>query len=137
MNDILLDCYYPIRSLESERAEKIFRSFLTNGFCYNDLFENPDYLIYPSANTLLCILNELIQEIIKRKDEYNFIIYGVLTAIDPEGDGNKLFADRCHGIKNNINKECLTNICHLLKTIEHDPPIIGERIQRIKNFWGC
>ena len=134
---ILLDCYYPINTLDARRAEEMFCSFIKNGFLYDTLSNNPDSLVYPSPYTLSIILPNLIDSMLKNNDTINFLIYGILTAIDPDGDGNVLFSNRCHAIKKILKTETVANICRLLNRIEHDPPIESRRLKRIKEYWGC
>lgn len=137
MKNILTDDSYPIRTLEAEHAEKMFRSFVEKGLNYDMLLKHPDFMVYPSAYTLSYIIDDLINGIIEKNDYDNFIVYGILTAIDPFGDGHRVFSDRCHALKSFLNKSTYYTIYRFLEKLEHDLPINSERFQRIVNYWQC
>ena len=136
MKKTLMDEYYPIRSLEAERIEKMFNDFLRDGLSYGVIASYPDCMVYPSAHTLSILYPEIIQGIIEHKDFSNFITDGALMAIDPTGTGDASFAQRCHELKKLFDDSAVDQICRFIECVEADIPDVN-RIKIIKDYWGC
>jgi len=71
---------------ETDKAKKMFEHFISDRFSYDAISNYPDYLSYASAELLHDILPQMIEEMIKRKDTDNFLIYKIISALDPLGN---------------------------------------------------
>jgi hypothetical protein len=124
-------------NFESIKAEALFHRFVEKGFLYKEISDRPEYMNYASSEILLIILPIIIDEMLSQKDTDNYLIYHVIAAIDPTGDGSSLLSERFHKMKPLIEKSTVEKICLLIDTIKNDPPVPIERIEMISSFWGC
>jgi len=127
---------YPPFTPEQISAKNLFRSFIENGFSYDELSRKPDFMAFASSYTLSIIFPDLITNMLERNDQYNFLIYGILTAIDPANEMD-IYKERSNQLRLMLDKNTIKQICKLLSSIENDPPVEPERLQRIKESWLC
>jgi hypothetical protein len=120
---------------ESIKAEAMFRKFMTDGFSYDELSNHPDYPVYASAELLAAILSPIIDEMFARADTDNFLIYHVLSAVDPSGEGKAWAAERAEEVIKLVDKETADKILKLLTTIKNDPPVPVERLESLIAVW--
>lgn len=133
---VLIPDYQNRSNGESEKAEVIFKRFIQEGFSYEEISNHPDYLVYASAEMLLCMIPQIIEEMIARKDTENFLIYPIISALDPQAHED--FPSYKERTQKNI---ALADIpfaekaCQFLLAVEQDPPNGPEQVQRLLSFW--
>jgi hypothetical protein len=75
---------------------------------------------------------------ITRKDEYNFIIYHIISVFDPEEEGRSQgLNERFQEMRAIIETNTIQKFCKLLSIIREDPPVPIERLDRISAYWNC
>ena len=120
---------------EALEAEAMFRTFMSGGFSYEDISHHPDSPVYASAEVLAAILPLIIDEMFAREDTGNFLIYPVITAVDPLGGGHTSAAERTEELERLVDQRTVDKIIKLLTAIQVDPPVPVERLDRIITFW--
>ncbi len=138
---VLAPYVYTSRNGESEKAEAMFERFLIDGFSYDEISNHPDYPVYASAELLHELLPQMIDEMIKRKDTDNFLIYHIISALEPEGSQeifgsqDKDILTRSQKLIKLADKNFAEKACQFLKAIEEEPPNGDEQVQRLLTFW--
>lgn len=122
-------------TLEAVKAEAMFRKFMEEGFSYEEISNYPDYPVYASAEVLAKILPLIIDEMFARSDTGNFLIYHVINAVDPFGEGNASAAKRTEELIGLVDEKTTEKICKLLTAIKTAPPVPIERLERLIAFW--
>ena len=126
---------------ESEEAEKMFQRFLSEGFSYEDISNHPDYPVYASTKFLKHMLPLMIEEMLLRNDTENFLVYHIISAIDPEVSTNIMGSDdqynlkRAQEIVSLADKKFAEKAYDFLVAIKSDPPNDEEQIKRLLPFW--
>jgi hypothetical protein len=122
-------------NLESVKAEAMFRKFINGGFSYDEISNHPDYPVYASAQVLVFILPQIIDEMLARNDTGNFLIYHVISAIDPIGQNDREVVARAKEVISLIDKKTGDKIYKLLAALKNNPPVPVERLDKIIAFW--
>ncbi len=135
-NAILLPQYANRSNGESDRAKALFASFLSGSFCYEDIAGHPDYLVYASADTLAVILPLIIQEMISRNDSDNYLIYPMISAIDPDPrQKSTIYQERTQKLIVLATLSVIEDICRFLGYIKPHAPVPLEQLDRLASFW--
>jgi hypothetical protein len=122
-------------TLESAEAEAMFRKFISGGFSYDEISNRPDYPAYASAEVLAAILPLMIDEMLKREDTVNFLIYPMIAAVDPSGEGRAWRVERTEEFARLVDHKVAGKILKLLTTVRTDPPVPIEQLDEIIAFW--
>ncbi|MGJ5197695.1 hypothetical protein [Bradyrhizobium sp. HKCCYLRH1030] len=122
-------------TLEAARAEAMFRKFMSGGFSYEEISNRPDWPTYASAEVLATILPLMIDEMLARDDTVNYLIYPMLTAVDPSGGGSDAMAERAAQLAELVDDTFAEKVLRLLTAVRDDPPIPIARLDRIAAFW--
>jgi len=133
--NVLIPYYHNRSNGESEKAESMFKRFLSEGFSYDDISNHPDYPVYASAEFLHDMLPLMIDEMLKKKDTDNFLIYHIISALDPIGSQELYILERTQKIIGLADKNFAEKACQFLKAMEQDPPNGPEQVQRLLSFW--
>jgi hypothetical protein len=70
-----------------------------------------------------------------RADTGNFLIYHVITAVDPLGGGRTWAAERTEKLERPVDQRTVDKIIKILTAIQVDPPVPVERLDKIIAFW--
>tara|TARA_R110001592_G_scaffold16881_11_gene71673 strand:- start:4298 stop:4741 length:444 start_codon:yes stop_codon:yes gene_type:complete len=121
---------------ESEKAEALFKKFVAEGFSYDEISNNPDYPTYASAEFLNDFLPHMIDEMLKRKDIDNFLIYPMISAINPAHDPDfPTYNERASRIVEIADLNFTEKVCQFLTALVGDPPIPEDEFDRVLIFW--
>jgi hypothetical protein len=120
---------------ESHKADAIFREFLSGNFCYDAISNHPDYMSYASAETLVAILPLIIDEMFRRGDTGNYLVYPLISAIDPDERTIPEYTERTQKFIALADKALTEKICKFLAEMEIDNPVTDERLAAISAFW--
>jgi hypothetical protein len=123
-------------TLDATKAEALFQRFLSGGFSYDEISNRPDSLAYASAKVLGTILPLMIDEMLARKDTGNFLIYPMIAAVDPSGEGYAWRAERTEELVRLVEQRVAQKILKLLMAVRGDAPVPIERLDRIIAFWA-
>lgn len=134
--NVLMPQFESNPSFEAAKARKLFVTALTKALSYDDLSNNPDYMVYASAETIYLLLPKIIDEMISNADTHNYLIYHVLTAIDPSGDDTPLYIERFTKLIPLIDETFANTVHNLLSIISEDLPIEKGRYEKIRFFWA-
>jgi hypothetical protein len=119
---------------DATKAEAMFRKFMSGGFSYDEISNRPDDPVYASAEVLATILPLMIDEMLARNDTGNFLIYPMITAVDPSVD-NAWMSERTEELAKLVDHEVTEKILKLLTTVRADPPVPIARLDRLVGFW--
>ena len=133
--DLLIGYAREARTLEAVQAEAMFRKFISGGFSYDEISNRPDYPTYASSDVLASILPLMIDEMLARGDTENFLVYPMIAAVDPSGEGTAWMAERAEELAQLVDHEVAEKILKLLTAVRADPPVPIERLDRIAAFW--
>lgn len=139
--DVLMPCVRKDLNWESEKAERMFLRLLKDGFSYDDVSNHPDYPAYASAELLHEILPLIIDEMLKRQDTDNFLIYHVISSLDPEampeilGSEDRNNLERAKKIIEIADKSFAEKACQFLEAMKENPPNGPEQVDRLLSFW--
>ena len=122
-------------TLDAAEAEAMFRRFASGGFSYDEISNRPDSPAYASAEVLAIILPLMIDEMLAREDTGNFLIYPMITAVDPSGEGRAWTAERTEELAKLVDHEIAEKILKLLTAARAEPPVPIERLDKIIAFW--
>jgi hypothetical protein len=122
-------------TLEAAEAEAMFGRFMSGGFSYDEISNRPDSPAYASAEVLATILPLMIDEMLARKDTGNFLIYPMIAAVDPSGEGRAWRAERTEELAKLVDHKVAEKILKLLTAARVEPPVPIERLDRIIAFW--
>jgi hypothetical protein len=122
-------------TLDATKAEAMFRKFMSGGFSYDEISNRPDSPAYASAEVLATILPLMIDEMLAREDTGNFLIYPMIAAVDPSGEGSAWMSERTEELAKLVDHEAAEKILKLLTAARADPPVPIERLDRIIAFW--
>jgi hypothetical protein len=122
-------------TFEATKAEAMFKKFLSGGFSYDELSDHPDYPAYASADVWRVILPLIIDEMLARADTTNFLIYHVIAAVDPLGEGSDHVVQRNEELAGLVDNEVAEKVLTILEAVKTDPPVHVERLDRIIAFW--
>jgi hypothetical protein len=122
-------------TLEASKAAAMFDRFVSGHFSYDEISNQPDYLVYMSAEVLAITLPPIIDEMLARRDTGNFLIYPLITAVDPSGGGRAHFAERTAQLAELAGKETTEKIVKLLYAIRDEPPNSVGQVDRLVAFW--
>lgn len=120
---------------ESEKAEELFQKFVKEGFCYDDISNHPDWPGYASAEFLLELLPWIIDEMLKRGDTINYLIYPVLSAVDLNASNIPEYQDRSKRVVALADKKFAEKVCLFLDALKDEPPIEQEDFDKVYQFW--
>lgn len=120
---------------ESEQAEALFNQFLSEGFSYDAISNHPDWPGYASAEFLLDLLPWMIDEMLRREDTVNYLIYPMLSAINLEGSEISEYQERSRQLIALADKSFAEKACQFLDALKDEPPIEQEDFDRVYNFW--
>lgn len=123
-------------TLDSAKAEAMFRKFMSGEFAYDEISNRPDSPAYASAEVLATILPLMIDEMLARDDMENFLIYPMLAAVDPEEEGQNWKAERTQELTKLVDHEAVEKILKLVAAARVDPPIPMDELDRIAAFWN-
>jgi hypothetical protein len=116
---------------EATKAETMFRKFISGKFSYDELSNHPDYPVYASAEVLAIILPLIIDEMLARGDTINFLIYHVIAAVDPFGEGRASNAERAEELIGLVDQNFAEKVLKILTMVKDDPPVPVERLDRL------
>lgn len=133
--ELLIPYYRGKAHWEADKAASMFRKFVSDEFSYDDIANHPDYMVYASAEVLARILPLMIDEMVTRADTGNFLIYHVIAAVDPFGEGKAWTAERTEELVKLLDKKTADKIYKLIAILRTDPPVPIERLDRILAFW--
>ena len=122
-------------TLEAAKAKAMFGRFMSGGFSYDEISNSPDLPAYASAEVLATILPLMIEEMLARQDTGNFLIYPMIAAVDPSGEGKAWMAERTEELAKLVDHRVAEKILELLTAARVDPPVPIERLDRIFAFW--
>jgi len=122
-------------TLDAAQAEAMFRRFMSGGFSYDEISNRPYSPAYASAEVLATVLPLMIDEMLARKDTGNFLIYPMIAAVDPSGQGRAWRVERTEGLAKLVDRKVAEKILMLLTTARAEPPVPIERLDRIIAFW--
>jgi hypothetical protein len=122
-------------TLDAAQAETMFRKFMSGGFSYDEISNHPDSPAYASAEVLATILPLMIDEMLARKDTGNFLIYPMIAAVDPSGQGRAWRAERTEELVKLVDHKAAEKILMLLMAARAEPPVPIERLDGIIAFW--
>jgi len=122
-------------TLDAAKAEAMFRKFMSGAFSYDEISNRPDCPVYASAEVLATILPLMIDEMMARQDTGNFLIYPMITAVDPSGEGHSSMAERAEELAMLVDHEAAEKILRLLTAVRADPPVPIERLDKVIAFW--
>ncbi|WP_315804838.1 hypothetical protein [Bradyrhizobium sp. SZCCHNS3002] len=122
-------------TLDAAKARAMFEKFMAGGFSYDEISNRPDCPAYASAEVLAIILPLMIDEMLAREDTGNFLIYPMIAAVDPSGEGRAWMAERAEELAQLVDHEGAEKILRLLTVARADPPVPIERLDRIGAFW--
>ena len=121
-------------SWEYDKAEKMFGQFVTGNFSYDEMSNHPDYLSYATAEVLTIILPLMIDEWLARKDRANYLIYPMMSAIDPYINFPS-YAARTQVFASLADSLTADRICKFVTALKADPPVPIDRLDSILDFW--
>jgi hypothetical protein len=122
-------------TLDAAKAEAMFRRFMSGGFSYDEISNRPDSPAYASAEVLATILPLMIEGMLAREDTGNFLIYPMIAAVDPSGEGRAWRAERTEELAKLVDHKVAEKILKLLTAARAEPPVPIERLDRIIAFW--
>ncbi len=122
-------------TLEAAEAEAMFRRFMSGGFSYDEISNRPDFPACASAEVLATILPLMIDEMLAREDIGNFLIYPMIAAVDPSGEGRAWRPERTEELAKLVDHKVAEKILKLLTVARTEPPVPIERLDRIIAFW--
>lgn len=127
----------PSATRESEQARAMFAELMKGKFSYDFLSSHPDYLGYASAKTLAVLLPMAIAEMLSRSDISNYLVYPILTAVNPLGldSGYEDLIQRTHDLASSVSGDTIKLINEFLAEIKQDPPVPEEVLAAIIDFW--
>ena len=123
--DTLMPLYRTQPNGETDRARALFTKFLNDGFSYDDISNHPDWLVYASAETLSIVLPQMIDEMLRRKDTVNFLVYPMITAFDPNPElsgSSELYKERSAKFITLADSDLIDKICEFLAVLKIEPP---------------
>ena len=121
-------------TFEAAQAAEMFGKFMSGSFSYDELSNYPDWPVYASAEVLATILLLMIDEMLARKDTGNFLIYPMISAVDPS-EGSAWISERTEELAKLVDHRVAEKILKLLTTVRADPPVPMERLDGIIAFW--
>lgn len=134
--DVLISSARKQPNGESEKAEAMFSSFISKGFSYDDISNHPDYTVYASVEMLLDMIPWIIDEMLRRKDTVNYLIYPVIMNIDLYAYNDIPTAkERVKKLISLANKNFTKKAYQFLDALADDPPIPQEDFERVRSFW--
>lgn len=134
--DVLIPMARKYPDWESEKAEIMFKRFISEGFSYDDISNHPDYPAFASAELLHDILPQMIDEMLERKDTVNFLIYPMISAINPSKDPKfPAYEERAQKLISLADKHFAEKACKFLEALADEPPIPEDEFDRVRNFW--
>ena len=134
--DVLMSNWRNPLDWEAEKAEVMFKKFLSDGFVYDDISNRPDYPIFASAEMISIMLPQMIDEMFRRNDFGNYMIYPMVSALDPEAKGmSDHYRDRTKKLIALADKTFTEKAYHFLIALEPEPPIPEEDFNKILAFW--
>src|SRR5664279_6223015 len=113
----------------------MFGRFMSGGFSYDEISNRPDSPAYASAEVLATILPLMIDEMLAREDTGNFLIYPMIAAVDPSGEGRAWRAERTEELAKLVDDKVAEKILKLLTAARTEPPVPVGRLDRIIAFW--
>ena len=113
----------------------MFARFIDGGFDYDEISKHPDYPAYASAELLIILLPKIIEEMLRRRDTVNYLIYPMISAIDPQASKQDIYRNRANAIIELADKSFSQSICRFLEAISEDPPNSSEQVQRLLTLW--
>jgi hypothetical protein len=122
-------------TLDAAKAKAMFGRFMSGGFSYDEISNRPDSPAYASAEVLATILPLMIEEMLAREDTGNFLVYPMIAAVDPSGDGKAWMAERTEELAKLVDNRVAEKILKLLTAAHAEPPVPIERLDRIIAFW--
>ncbi len=120
---------------EAEKAEALFKQFLASGFIYDEISSHPDWPVYASAEMLHLMLPWMIDEMLKRNDTGNFLIYPMITAVDPENEISDRLRSRARKVLELSDTAFAHKVLDFLAAVREDPPNSEEQIERLIALW--
>lgn len=121
---------------ESEKAEALFKKFINEGFAYDDISNHPDWPNYASAEFLFVLLPQMIDEMLGRVDTINYLIYPMISAIDPlDHVGFPSYEERTLRLIELADKKFAQKACQFLEAMKKNPPNGPEQVDRLLSFW--
>ena len=134
--DVLIPLARQSPNWESKKAEVLFNKFIDEGFTYDEISNHPDWPSIASAELLHDILPMMIDEMLKRNDTGNFLIYPMISAIDPlSHEQFPEYQGRTQKIVELADRNFIEKIYEFLVAIEKEPPNGPEQVQRLLSFW--
>lgn len=134
--DVLIPIVRHSPDWETRKAEVLFKKFINEGFSYEDISNHPDWPAFASAELLHDILPLMIDEMLRRKDEDNFLIYPMISAIDLLAHAEfPDYMERAQKIVELADKSFAEKVCQFLEAMKQNPPNGDEQVQRLLSFW--
>jgi hypothetical protein len=146
--DVLIPYARAHPNWESQKAEALFETFVAEGFSYDSISNKPDYMVYASAELLAIILPLMIDEMLHRDNTDNFLVYPMLTAIDPRvtvidlessdetmKKDDAVYQERANKLLDIIDGDFIEHICRFLLALVDDPPVPRARLNNLLKFW--
>lgn len=134
--DVLIPLARQSPDWETKKAESLFNKFINEGFVYDDISNHPDWPSYASAELLHDMLPQMIEEMLKRGDTINFLIYPMISSIDPLAHaGFPSYEERTLKLIELADKSFAEKACQFLEAMKVNPPNDDEQVQRLLSFW--
>lgn len=134
--DVLLPLVRENPDWESRQAETLFNHFINEGFSYDAISNHPDWPAFASAELLNNIIPQMIGEMLTREDTANFLIYPIISALDPQDhEESPAYKERTKKIIALADIPFAEKACQFLLAVEQDPPNGPEQVQRLLSFW--
>ncbi len=134
--DVLISLVRQNPNSETRNAEALFNKFINQNFSYDEISAHPDWPAFASAELLNDILPQIIDEMLKRGDTGNFLIYPVISSIDPLAhDEYPAYKERTYKLIALANPHFAKKACQFLLAVEKDPPNGPKQVQRLLSFW--
>lgn len=121
---------------ESEKAEALFAKLVSGNFSYDDLSNHPDYIVYASAETLAIIVPQLIDEMLRRKDLSNYILFPLLSVLDPKYNKEPRYRARAEQFIKLIDRSAAKKIHQLFAEIQPLEIFDEDQISRALSLWN-
>ena|SRR6218665_2446662 len=134
--DVLMPHMRKNPNFETSRAEEMFNRFLDEKFSYEEISNHPDYLVQASAEMLADMIPWIIEDMLKKKDLENYLIYPIIMDIDLQAYEIPTARERVEKLIELANLPFIEKICIFLDHLKDDPPIPQEEFERLHLFWN-
>lgn len=132
---VMISTYRGYSNGESHKAHELFDKFIEEGFSYGGISDRPDYLVYASAEYLIVLLPQIIDEMLARGDTGNYLVYQIVNAIDPESSKLELYKQRSREVIQMADRSFSEKVCRFLDALTLEKPIPEDQLKRLIKFW--